>query len=322
MRWTRSGDLAVWPSMRSRSRLLHILGSARVLLETTEEKHGKSILFSGDIGNSGRALLRAPRTPAAADYVVLESTYGDRLHRSFAASVDEFFEAIHSTLARGGNVLIPTFALERTQDVLCFLRKGIEQGRLPANLPVFLDSPMAISATEIFRRHPECYSSEMRRQFEAGVDPLDVPGLHMTRETLESIAINRIKGGAVIMAGAGMCTGGRIRHHLAGNLGNAAAGVIFVGFAARGTLARRIIDGARSVSIFGEDIPVRAHVYTINGFSAHADQSELVAWHNRIGGRKATFLVHGEAQAMEALRPKLGQGRIETPHLNQAFELT
>lgn len=299
----------------------HILGSASILLQVNEGGHERSILFSGDIGNDGRPLLRDPQTPAAADYVVMESTYGNREHRSFPASVDEFFGAINSTLQRGGNVLIPTFALERTQDILFCLHDGIEHGKLSESLPVFLDSPMAISATEIFRRHPECYSPEMARLLATGADPLDVPGLRMTRETLDSIAINRIKGGAIIMAGAGMCTGGRIRYHLAGNLGSAATSVIFVGFAAAGTLARLIIDGARTVRIFGEDIPVRAQVHTINGFSAHADQRELVAWHRRIGGVKATFLVHGEATAMSELRSHLKGDRIETPALHQAFEL-
>ena len=299
----------------------HILGSASILLQVSEGGHDRSVLFSGDIGNDGRPLLRDPQTPAAADYVVMESTYGNREHRSFPASVDEFFDAINSTLARGGNVLIPTFALERTQDLLFCLREGIAKGKLPAHLPVFLDSPMAISATEIFRRHPECYSPEVAKLLAAGTDPLDVPDLHMTRETLDSIAINRIKGGAIIMAGAGMCTGGRIRHHLAGNLGSAATSVIFVGFAATGTLARRIIEGAQSVKIFGEDVPVRARVHTINGFSAHADQRELLAWHSRIAGKKATFLVHGEEEAMGELRLRLKGGRVEMPTLHQTFQL-
>jgi metallo-beta-lactamase family protein len=299
----------------------HILGSSSILLEVGEGEHDRSILFSGDIGNDGRPLLGNPQTPAAADYVVMESTYGDREHRQFGASVDELFSAINSTLHRGGNVLIPTFALERTQDILFSLHEGIEQDRLPANLPVFLDSPMAISATEIFRRHSECYSPKIAKLIAAGADPLCVPNLRMTRETLESMAINRIKGGAVIMAGAGMCTGGRIRHHLAGNLSNAAASVIFVGFAAAGTLARRIIEGAKVVRIFGEDVPVRARVHTINGFSAHADQRELIAWHNRIDGKKATFLVHGESSAMAGLRPLLGVPRVVTPALHQAFDL-
>jgi metallo-beta-lactamase family protein len=145
--------------------------------------------------------------------------------------------------------------------------------------------------------------------------------LRMTRETLDSIAINRVKGGAIIMAGGGMCTGGRIRHHLAGNLDSAATGVIFVGFAAAGTLARRIIDGARSVRIFGEEVPVRARIHTINGFSAHADQRELVSWHKRISGKKATFLVHGEALAMSELRAHLEEGRVEMPTLHQSFQL-
>jgi metallo-beta-lactamase family protein len=299
----------------------HILGSASILLDVKESGRETSILFSGDIGNRGRPLLRDPQTPATARHVVMESTYGDRQHRDFAASIDEFVDAVASTLGRGGNVVIPTFALERAQDLLFTLHDGVARGRLPKGLPVFLDSPMAISATEIFRRHPECYSAEMRRRLAAGEDPLDLPGLRMTRESLESIEINRIKGGAVIMAGAGMCTGGRIRHHLAGNLPGPANSIVFAGFAAEGTLARRIVDGAQSVRLFGEEIAVRARIHTINGFSAHADQHELVAWHKAIGGTETTFLVHGEEPAMAALQSRLGKGRIERPALGEIFVL-
>lgn len=299
----------------------HILGSSSILVEMSEAGEEKSILFSGDIGNAGSPLLRAPQTPSAADFIVMESTYGDRDHRPFDDSVGELFDAIRTTIDRGGNVLIPTFALERTQEILYCLHRGVAQGRLPPSLPVFLDSPMAISVTEIFRKHPEGCSPDLGAQFAAGEDPFLVAGLHLTRETLESIAINRIKGGAVIMAGAGMCTGGRIRHHLMGNLGNPAASVVFVGFAAMGTLARRIVDGAKMVKIFGEEIAVRAQVHTINGFSAHAGQRELVAWHGRIAHAKTTFLVHGELGASSGLRKALHGGDVRLPELHQAFEL-
>ncbi|SKA30776.1 metallo-beta-lactamase family protein [Enhydrobacter aerosaccus] len=299
----------------------HILGSASVLIKAEENGHQRSILFSGDIGNSGRPLLRSPQLPAAAEIVVMESTYGNRCHRSFAASVDEFHEAVAATLMRRGNVLIPTFALERAQEILYFLRQGIEQNRLPPSLPVFLDSPMAISATEIFRRHPECYSETLARSFKAGQDPFLMNGLRVARETAESIAINRITAGAVIMAGSGMCTGGRIRHHLRHNLDREAASVVFVGFASAGTLARQIIDGAKQVRIFGETVPVRAHVHTINGFSAHADQRELIDWHDRIPGKQATFVVHGEASVMAELAPLLRVPRVEMPQPHQQFEL-
>ena len=213
----------------------------------------RRVLFSGDLGLHGRPILRDPATPPPADVVVMETTYGDRPHKELQPSIEELYDAINTTTQRGGNVVIPTFALERAQELLFYLHAGKEQGRLPAFLQVFLDSPMAISATQIFRRHPECYDEHTRELFRSGSDPFDFPGLHFTRETAESMAINQIAGGAVIMAGSGMCTGGRVRHHLKHNLGRERSSIVFVGFAARGTLARRIIDGAASVDIFGDE---------------------------------------------------------------------
>ncbi|HLJ18568.1 MAG TPA: MBL fold metallo-hydrolase [Stellaceae bacterium] len=296
----------------------HILGSASILLEAEESGRRRSVVLSGDIGNAGRPLLRAPEPPAAADAVVMETTYGDRLHRPLDASVNELFQAITEAFGRGGNVIVPTFALERAQEILFYLRQGIETSRLPASMQVFLDSPMAISATEIFRRHPEACKPELLRD---GKDPLALPGLHMVRETAQSMAINHISGGAVIMAGNGMATGGRVRHHLKHNLWRRESSVVFVGFAAKGTLAREIIDGARQVEVLGEEIPVRAHIHTINGFSAHADQAELLAWRAAIKGAETTFLVHGEGPTMETFARKLPPGRIEIPQLHQQFEL-
>lgn len=298
----------------------HILGSASVLVEAEEEGVARKILFSGDIGNYGRPLLRDPDPPQNVDVVIMETTYGDRLHRSLEATVAEFYEALNEAFQRDGNVIIPTFALERAQDVLFYLREGVERSKLPPAMPVFLDSPMAISATEIFRKHPECYGPETARLFERRVDPFQPPGLRFCRETAESIALNAVSGGAVILAGSGMCAGGRVRHHLLRNLGRRDSSVIFVGFAAEGTLARRIIDGARQVAIFGESVPVRARIYTINGFSAHADQAELLAWRGKANPRR-TFLVHGEEAAMRAFAAKIGEADVVLPEFGQGFDL-
>jgi metallo-beta-lactamase family protein len=180
---------------------------------------------------------------------------------------------------------------------------------------------MAISATQIFKRHPECYDRETAELFRAGHDPFNFPGLHFTRETAESMAINRVASGAVILAGAGMCTGGRVRHHLKHNLGRRQSSVIIVGFAAVGTLARRIVDGARTVSIFGDDYPVLAEVHTIGGFSAHAGQSELLDWHRQTGRPETTFLVHGEPESMATLAGLLTHTRVEMPVAGASYPL-
>ena len=299
----------------------HILGSASVLLEAQEADASRRILFSGDIGGAGRPLLGAPAPPPEADAVVMETTYGDRQHKSYQDSVEEFLTAIEDTFTRGGNVIVPTFALERAQEILFVIRGGIASGRVKPSVQVFLDSPMAISATEIFQRHPECYGPELAALFRQGQDPFHVPGLHFARDTSESMAINRIVGGAIIIAGSGMCTGGRVRHHLQHNLWRRQAGIVFVGFAGMGTPARQIIDGASEISLFGETVPVRAKVHTINGFSAHADQRELLAWRRAISGAGTTFLVHGEMQAMAKFAALMPSGRVEMPVLHQQFSM-
>lgn len=298
----------------------HILGSASVLMEITESSQTRRVLFSGDIGPRERPLLNPPAPPSGADIVVMESTYGDRDHRALDASVQEFLDAIRDTDERGGNVIIPTFALERAQELLFFLREGMMSGRIRRSMPVFLDSPMAISATRIYRKHADAMRPEIATRLRAGKDPFDLPELHYTRDSAESMALNRIRSGAVIMAGSGMATGGRVRHHLRHNLGCSACSVIFVGFAAEGTLARIIIDGARSVRLMGDEIPVRARIHTINGFSAHAGRSDLIDWHRRTGQPDVTFLVHGEQPERERLAKGL-TGRVELPMLHQSFDL-
>ena len=298
----------------------HILGSASIFLELEEPGQRRTIVFSGDIGSPGHPLLRGPVTPPHADAAVMETTYGDRLHKSLTDSVEELYTAIIDTLNRSGNVIIPTFALERAQELLYFLRAGVEQSRLPNSIQVYLDSPMAVSATEIFKRHPECYDPKTAEMFKDGHDPFQVPGLHLVRDTAGSIAINSIRQGAVIMAGSGMATGGRIRHHLKHNLARPECSIVFVGYAADGTPARRIIDGAKHVRILDEDIPVRARIYTIGGFSAHADQAALLAWHKATGAAR-TFLVHGEEGTMAQFASQLTGTRVVMPKLGEAFDL-
>lgn len=292
----------------------HILGSASIRIEGASG----SVIFSGDLGNSGRAILRDPEAPPSADVVVMETTYGDRAHKALEPSIEELYQAVADTFARGGNVVIPAFALERTQEILYYLRQGIELGRLPRSMPVFLDSPMAISATEIFRRHAECFSPRDRALFDEGRDPFMLPGLRFTREVADSMALNRIVGGAVIMAGSGMCTGGRVRHHLRHNLWRQDSSVVFVGYAARGTLARELVDGAKQVTLFGEKIPVRARLHTINGFSAHADRNELLAWH-RVLKPARTILVHGDEQAMQCFASALESTEVSMPRRGDVF---
>jgi len=297
----------------------HILGSASIRIEETDGER-RSVIFSGDLGNTGRPILRDPQIPPRADAVVMETTYGDRLHKALTPSIDELYQAIDETLGRGGNVIIPTFALERAQEILYYLREGVEAGHLSRNLPVFLDSPMAISATEIFRHHPECYDAEARALFDEGRDPFALPHLRFTRDTAESVALNRLVGGAVIMAGSGMCTGGRVRHHLRHNLWRKDSSVIFVGYAAPGTLARILIDGAKRVKLFGEEIPVRAKLHTINGFSAHADRDELLAWHRALRPAQ-TILVHGDEKAMRSFGGRLRDTEVHMPRKGDEISL-
>lgn len=298
----------------------HILGSACILLELEEDGQRRRVLFSGDLGYDGRAILPDPAIPPHADTVVMESTYGDRQHKSLVPSIEELYQAINTTVARNGNVLIPSFALERTQEILYYLREGIEQHRLPPFLRVYLDSPMAVSATQIFRRHRECFDEETWAVISAGRDPFELPGLEIIRDVAESMALKHTRG-SVIIAGSGMCTGGRIRHHLRHNLWRKEAAIVFVGYAAQGTLARQIIDGADVVKVFQEEVEVNAEIHTIGGFSAHADQRELLRWHSHTGQPERTFLVHGEEKAMLALAAHLPDTKVEMPTLHQSFDL-
>lgn len=280
----------------------HILGSASIILELEEDGRQHRLLFSGDLGYSGRAILRSPATPPHVDTVVMETTYGDRLHKQLQPSIEELYDAINDTVGRGGNVIIRSFALERAQEILYYLREGVENKFLKHYANVFLDSPMAISATQVFERHPECFNDKALVVSHSGNDPFDLPGLRVTRETAESMSINK-------------------SHHLKHNLWCKECSIVFVGYSAQGTLTRMIIDGVKRVRTYGEDISVRASIHTIGGFSAHADQAELLAWHQQMGNPEPTLLVHGEVESMQGFEKRLTGTKIEMPSLNQAYRL-
>ena len=272
----------------------HILCSESV--EVVVE--GKRLLFSGDIGNAGKPLIRDPEPPPKADIVMIETTYGDRKHKSLKESIEEFKTAVLDTFERGGVVLIPTFALERAQDILYILKKMYEKGELPP-CRVFLDSPLAISITQVFKRHPECLDEKVVKEMRKG-DLYKFPYLKFTRTVEESKKINDYKGRAVIIAGNGMCTGGRILHHLKHRIWDKKNSIIFVGYQAEGTIGRQIIEGAKKVKIFNEVVAVKASVYTINGFSSHADQPQLLSWLKRAIHRKSKIiLIHGEEKVVK-----------------------
>jgi metallo-beta-lactamase family protein len=298
----------------------HILGSASPRFEVSEAGATRSIAFSGDLGNAGRPLLRDPSPPVNTEIVVMETTYGDRLHRPIAASVEELTRVISEALRRGGNIVIPTFALERAQEILFFLKAAIDTGQLPRSVRVYLDSPQAIAATALFQKHAEALAPAAAARFAAHDDPLAPAGLVCTRDRDASRAINDVRSGAIILAGSGMATGGRVLYHLRRELPRTDSAVVFVGFAAGGTPARQIIEGAHTVRLLGEAVQVRARIDTINGFSAHADRDELLAWHARIAPRR-TFLVHGEMDTMRAFAARLPPGPVDLPAAGQSFEL-
>jgi len=288
----------------------HVLGSSMIVVSVLQGGERRTILFSGDIGRWDVPIVRDPTVFAEADYVLVESTYGDRLHEESSEVANRLAQAVNSTLNAGGNIVVPSFALERAQEVLYHMNDLIIDNRIPRVL-VFLDSPMAVRITEVFTHHPDLYDQEMTRLVGINKSPFDLPGLKMVSTTDESKAINYVKVGAVIIAGSGMCTGGRIKHHLVTNISRPESAVLFVGYQAVGTLGRQIVDGAREVRILGQYYPVRARVVQIHGFSAHADRDELFRWLSGLRrGPRHLFVTHGEPEVAEAfgqfLREKTG----------------
>ena len=272
----------------------HILGSGCLELWFQDGPREKKILFSGDLGKKGNPIINDPSLETEADYVVMESTYGNRLHKSMDDTVNELVEAIKVTFKRGGNVIIPAFAIGRTQDILYVLNRLVREKRL-YRINVCIDSPLAEKATMTYLAHPECFDEEAKRLLRAGILE-DSITLRFTQSVQESKALNRISSNAIILAGSGMCEGGRIRHHLKHNLWRSQCSIIFTGFQAKGTLGRRIVDGAKVVRIFGEEIAVNAAIHTLGGFSAHADQKELMEWLSAFRNSPQVFVVHGEEE--------------------------
>jgi metallo-beta-lactamase family protein len=299
----------------------HIFGSAFIELDI---KNFGRIVFSGDLGNRNKPIIKDPSFPDRSDVVVIETTYADRNHKGIEESVLELREAIAGTFHRGGNVLIPAFAVERAQDILYYLRKFRERGDIPP-CTVYLDSPMAITVSGIMRENPGYYDQETAKLFMEHRDPLSFPGLKLTRTPDESKEINFVKSKAVIIAGSGMCTGGRIKHHLKNNIWREESSIVFLGYQADGTLGRKIIDGEKTVKIFDETYKVHAKIYTIGGFSAHADRDILIDWVTHSQGLKQVFLVHGEKENLssfaETLRERKIAERVIVPHMHEAYEL-
>ncbi len=284
----------------------HILGSAVIELSVIEGQNLQKIVFSGDLGKSDQPIIRDPDVVEEADWLVLEGTYGTRLHEQEEEKLDILAGVINRTLARGGNIVVPSFAVGRTQEILYYLNLLIREGRV-ARLPIYIDSPLAISATEIFSRHPECFDLRMRQLLYSGQDPFNFPEVIYTRTAQESQAINNLPGGALIISASGMAEAGRIKHHLKHNLWRKESTILFIGYQAEGTLGRQIRDGAKKVTIFGEEIVVRADVVSIDGFSAHADRGELLKWVSRFLRKpKQVILVHGEQEVLTSFARDIG----------------
>jgi metallo-beta-lactamase family protein len=282
----------------------HILGSAIVEIEVQDHHLTRRLVFSGDLGNTCSPLMQHPSTLTQADVLLLESTYGDRDHRCSEDTLDELADILQQAHRDGGNVLIPSFAVGRTQDLIYYLGRFYQEGRLPQQA-VFLDSPMAIRANAIYSDFQDQFVQEDRAAFQAsGSKRIEdwLPILRCTPSPEESMAINRIKSGAIIIAGSGMCTGGRIVHHFKHNLWRDDCHLIFPGFQAKGTLGRNIVDGAEHVKILHQRIAVKAKVHTLGGFSAHAGQSQLLDWVSHFEHHPELYLVHGELEKMQALQ--------------------
>ena len=299
----------------------HIFGSAFIEIRI---KGSGTIIFSGDLGNRNKPIIKDPSLPGKADVIVTESTYSDRNHKNIDESVREFRQAITDTCRRSGNVLIPSFAIERAQELLYFLREFLEKGDIPA-CHVFLDSPMAINVADIMRGNPEYFDKETAQLFQEGKDPFSFRGLKLVRSQEESRQINFIKSHAIIIAGSGMCTGGRIKHHLKHNIWREGSSIIFVGYQAEGTLGRQIVDGQKTVNIFGESYRVHATIHTIGGFSAHADKDILIDWLSHSKAIKQLFLVHGEQNSLASFQKVIQERkiaeRVTIPHLHESFQI-
>jgi metallo-beta-lactamase family protein len=303
----------------------HILGSSMIELTIKEKKRHLKIIFSGDIGQWNRPLVRDPSVFKRADTVIMESTYGDRDHEDPADEETMLADIINETARAMGNVVIPVFAVERAQELLFHLSRLVREKRIP-HLPVFLDSPMATDVTEVFLHHPECLDGETLSLFRSGQSPFMFSGLKFTRRQKESKAINSFRGSCLIMAGSGMCTGGRIKHHLLQNISRPESTILFVGYQAEGTLGRQILEGRPQVRIFGQQHLVRAKVRQIQAFSGHADRSDLLKWlGNFTIPHPHVFLTHGEKDVSLSLKKLIARRKgwdVAVPAYKDTWDLS
>jgi len=265
------------------------------------EADGVRLAFSGDVGRKHLPILHDPRTPEAADYLIMESTYGDRFHKPLENVAEKLAGVVNRTAGRGGKIIVPCFAVGRTQQLVLLLHQLMDGHKIPS-IPIFVDSPLAVNATEVFRKHPELYDKETGKFLKEGDDPFGFSRLQYIRESSESKALNGLHGPFVVLSASGMCEGGRILHHLRNNIEDSRNTVLITGFQAENTLGRKILNGDREVPIFGEPVQLRAEVVSLDELSGHADQGELIEWMRPLApGLKKVFLVHGEPAQGAAL---------------------
>jgi metallo-beta-lactamase family protein len=300
----------------------HILGASSITIEVFD-KEKKTIVFSGDMGQVNTPIVHDPEVIRKADYLFLESTYGDRLHPPMSERKNKFLKIILETYKRGGKLLIPSFAIERAQELIFNLNEFVENGLMP-QMPVFLDSPMAIESTEVFKKHPEFYDKRMRQLLDAGDDPFNFPGFKYTKSVDESKSINNVQGPCIIIAGSGMCTAGRIKHHIKNHIDDPKNAILFVGYQAYGTLGYWIKSGSKKIRLLGERVYVRAKVNSIDSFSAHADYNGLLNWIKFFKPKpKRIFLTHGELKSAQSLSKKIERLGIKTyiPDMKESIPL-
>jgi metallo-beta-lactamase family protein len=303
----------------------HILGSAISVLNINDAGVEKKLVFSGDLGRAGLPIIRSPEFIDSADYLIVESTYGNRTHEPVGNMESQLANGINETIKNGGKILIPSFALERTQEIVYHLNSLINKGVIP-EIPIFVDSPLATTVTEVFREHTECYDEEIKKQFlENQENPFGMGRVKYTQSVDESKSLNEMNGPIIIIAGSGMCEFGRIRHHLINNLSDPKCSVLIVGYQAQYTLGRKLIEGATNVKIFNSNVPVRAKIQKLDAFSGHADMNDLDEFVSKMKGLKKVFLVHGEPDQQEPfaerLRKKTNAEIIIPQQCGDAYEI-
>ena len=303
----------------------HILGAAQVVLDIQENGRGSRYLFSGDIGRGGDEILRDPVVVEGVDYLHIESTYGDREHSAKANAKEDVHRLVCETLEKGGKIIIPAFSVGRTQQIVYTLHQLSDEGRL-SRVPIYVDSPLSVNATEVYRLHPECFNEDIYRFLREKENPFGMENLTYIRELAHSMKLNDLKGAAIIISASGMCEAGRIRHHLKNHIGNPNNLILFIGYCAEHTLGAQILSGQNPVNIFAEPYPVRARIASIDSFSGHADRNELKHYVEQLDGRIQTiFVVHGEeTQALafsDTLRAMKPHTDVIVPEVGQAFEI-